>query len=84
VSETNWQALAERYESGETFEDLALDIGRSAPYVRQHLRGLITPRPQGERAGVPRRRDSPRRLVEGSGSSPDARIVRPSVARIYR
>lgn len=86
MSANDWDELAREYQGGATFEDIALSIGRSTQYVRRHLAGLVTPRPKGQRVGKPQK-PSPvaaSSSIDGHGREPDARIVRPSVARMYR
>lgn len=82
----DWPALAERYESGATYEQIALDTGVSTVAVQKGLRGLITPRKPGERAGVARRPGA-RGGLGGSAQDvrePTARIAHPTVSRWLR
>lgn len=45
------QALALRYEAGETFEEIALDVNMATPTLRHHLRPYVTARRQGAQVG---------------------------------
>jgi hypothetical protein len=75
---------AEQYASGMTVEQIALDGQTSAGTVRRWLHRLgVEMRPVGERAGV-NRRPGPRTGDIAGLPDPQARIVRPSVARYYR
>lgn len=75
---------AEQYRAGATIEQIALDAGVNEKAVRARLRADAVPmRRPGERAGV-ERRPGPRDGDIRAPREPVARIVRPSVQRMYR
>lgn len=75
---------ADMYRDGMTVEEIALDASASPTTVRRHLRAEgVEMRPKGERKGVERRLGPRSGDLEGL-REPDARIVRPSVSRMFR
>lgn len=83
-SHDDLQALAARYEAGETFEALALDVGVSTKTMYKRLRPHVTPRAKGQRKGTTKQHDSRVSKEGGQTLDPRGTMLRPSIVRRFR
>lgn len=82
----DWASLAPRYEAGETYEQIGLDVGVDARTCWENLHEHVNSRRPGQQEGVAhlndtRGRDKPQKDAYLKSA---ARIARPNVSRMFR
>jgi hypothetical protein len=84
MTERDWMDLAARYDAGETYEQIALDLGMSSTWVSEGLRGRVRSRPAGQREGTHPLNRANANAKSTISLDPAARVVRPSMVRWLR